>query len=222
VLQQAPTGNVTVQGPEGSSAPTQLGSTGSTIDSSTRRTEPLTTRNGLDPTVAPSHDDQDGGGVGYRDGDRESPPQSGDPITYPNTTHVRYPVEYPTTYPTTSGTTTATTEPVTINTGTATTTPAVTGTTGGGTHETTTTFAPPSTTTYEAVGGHATIVFSGGQLTLVTYVATPGFTSDLQKNTDTDIDIRFSNGTHESRIRVRVELGLLRHEITENAKGGKG
>lgn len=96
------------------------------------------------------------------------------------------------------------------------TTPATTKTTTPSSRgETTTTIAPASTKTYSAVGGHATIRFAAGRLTLVSYAPSAGYQNDLRKNTATEIEIRFSNGNLESRIRVRVQDGQVRPEITE-------
>jgi len=96
------------------------------------------------------------------------------------------------------------------------TTPAPTPTTSTSRGETTTTVAPPSTKTYSSVGGHATIRFAAGKLTLVSYAPTAGYTSDVRTNAPDEIEIRFSNGNGESRIRVRVQDGVLRPEITEH------
>ena len=85
-----------------------------------------------------------------------------------------------------------------------------------GTGETTTTFPPSSTKTYKAIGGHATITFANGRLTLVSYAPAAGYQPDLRTNTSSEIEIRFSNGKHESRIRIRVQDGALRPEISEN------
>jgi len=92
-------------------------------------------------------------------------------------------------------------------------TPTTPGDHGGSTP---TTVAAPSTKTYAAIGGQATIRFANGALTLVSYTAAAGYTPDVHTNTATDIEIRFSNGNTESRIRVRVDNGQLRPEITEN------
>jgi hypothetical protein len=49
----------------------------------------------------------------------------------------------------------------------------------------------------------------------VSYTASAGYTSEVHTNTPTDIELRFSSGQSESRIRVRVQDGQVRPEITE-------
>ena len=61
-----------------------------------------------------------------------------------------------------------------------------------------------------------TIRFAAGRLTLVSRVAAPGYSVDLRTNTPSEIEVRFSNGQSESRIRVRVKDGALEPEISEN------
>jgi hypothetical protein len=74
----------------------------------------------------------------------------------------------------------------------------------------------PLTKTYTATGGRITIRFANGRLTLVSRTAAPGFTAEVHKQDPQDVEVRFDNGSHESRIRVRVENGQLRPEISEN------
>lgn len=98
-----------------------------------------------------------------------------------------------------------------------TTTPAPTPTTtpAGQRGSTTTTTTPPGTTTYVAIGGRVTIRFAAGRLTLVSRIAAPGYAIDLRTNTASEIEVRFSNGRNESRIRVRVKDGALEPEISQ-------
>ena len=96
------------------------------------------------------------------------------------------------------------------------TTPTSHGDHGGTTTPPSTAPAPPATKTYTSAGGRATIRFANGRLTLVSYTASAGYTTEVHTNTPTDIELRFSNGGSESRIRVRVQDGQLRPEITEN------
>jgi hypothetical protein len=95
------------------------------------------------------------------------------------------------------------------------TTPTTTKTTTPPSRGATTTTAPTLVTkTYAAHGGHMTITFVSGRLTLDSYAPAAGYQSDLHKNTTNDIEIRFSKGNLESRIRIRVENGRLSSEIT--------
>jgi len=75
---------------------------------------------------------------------------------------------------------------------------------------------PPQTKTYTAQGGRITIRFANGRLTLVSSAPSPGFTSEVHKQDPDDVEVRFENGSHESRIRVRVTNGQLRPEVSEN------
>jgi cytoskeletal protein RodZ len=87
---------------------------------------------------------------------------------------------------------------------------------GGTTTPPSTAPVPPATKTYTSIGGRVTIRFANGRLTLVSYTPSAGYTTEVHTNTPTDIELRFSNGGSESRIRVRVQDGQLRPEITEN------
>ena len=80
----------------------------------------------------------------------------------------------------------------------------------------TTVAAPPSTKTYASTGGKATIRFANGKLTLVSYTAAAGYTPEVHTNKPDDIEVRFSNGNAESRIRVRVQDGQVEPEIENN------
>jgi hypothetical protein len=73
-----------------------------------------------------------------------------------------------------------------------------------------TTTTPPSNGenhTYHADGGTMTVRFANGQLTLVSYQASDGWVAAVHTNTPDDIEVRFSKGGDDSRIRVRVENG---------------
>jgi len=76
--------------------------------------------------------------------------------------------------------------------------------------------AAPQTKTYASTGGRITIRFANGRLTLAKVSPAPGYTTDLHKQAADDVEVRFHNASHESRIRVRVENGLLSPEISEN------
>jgi hypothetical protein len=76
--------------------------------------------------------------------------------------------------------------------------------------------AAPQTKTYAAQGGRVTIRFANGRLTLVSSVPAPGFAAEVHNRDPDDVEVRFDNGDHESRIRVRVVNGRLTPEISEN------
>jgi hypothetical protein len=88
---------------------------------------------------------------------------------------------------------------------------------GGGGPSSPTTSAPTTTTvpppgmnhTYNADGGRMTVRFSNGRLTLVSYQPADGWTAAVHTNKPDDVEVRFSKGEEDSRIRVRVENGRL-------------
>jgi hypothetical protein len=76
---------------------------------------------------------------------------------------------------------------------------------------TTTTVAKvPVIKTYSVEGGHLTVRFANGKLTVVSYKADSGWTVTFDKQEPTDIEVRFDYGESESIIRVRVENGQLK------------
>ena len=91
------------------------------------------------------------------------------------------------------------------------------GTSAPGAGSTTTpTVATPSTNTYTSVGGNITVTFARGALTLDATKPAAGYQADVHTNKPDDVEVRFSNGTRESRIRIRIENGQVRTEITAN------
>jgi hypothetical protein len=73
---------------------------------------------------------------------------------------------------------------------------------------TTTTVPAPSTKTYRVEGGQVTVRFANGNLTLVSYQASPSWTATIDKNESTDIRVIFDYGSSESFIRVSLENGV--------------
>ena len=76
--------------------------------------------------------------------------------------------------------------------------------------------AAPSTKTYTAIGGRITVTFARGALTLDSYAASAGYQADVHNQDPDDVEVRFSNGNRESRIRIRVQNGAVQQEITES------
>ena len=62
---------------------------------------------------------------------------------------------------------------------------------------------------YAAEGGTIDVRFADGQMTLVSYQASDGWVAEVHTNKPDDIEVRFSKGEGDSRIRVRVENGQL-------------
>jgi hypothetical protein len=66
-------------------------------------------------------------------------------------------------------------------------------------------------------GGSITYDFVDGRISLTGVTAAPGYTSQVQDNSPTRIEVRFSNGQTEWRIRVDVDNGVLQEpEITQH------
>jgi hypothetical protein len=76
--------------------------------------------------------------------------------------------------------------------------------------------AAPSTKTYSSIGGRITVTFADGALTLDASTATAGWQTDVHNQDPDDVEVRFSNGNRESRIRIRVQNGVVQKEITES------
>ena len=131
-----------------------------------------------------------------------------DTTTRPTTTTTR-----PSTS-TTRGTTTPTTTPATTPDSTPDTTPS-----GGVTPGTTPGTAPapvaPTTKTYTTVGGNAVIRLQNPNVTLVSYSPAPGYTATVNKSGPDEVDVRFTNGENEARIRVRFHEGQLEEDLED-------
>jgi hypothetical protein len=69
--------------------------------------------------------------------------------------------------------------------------------------------APDQTTPYTSDGGTITVRFSSGQLELLEVVPAAGYTTEVHTNKPDDVEVRFSNGNDELRIRVRVIDGQM-------------
>jgi cytoskeletal protein RodZ len=130
----------------------------------------------------------------------------------------------PTTLPSTSTPTTR--QPTTTTTSTPGTTPTTPSTPttddGPGTSQPgpdSTTKPPPAapvTKTYTAIGGRVTVTLANGALTLDSYPPTAGYQAEVHNQDPDDVEVRFSNGDNESRIRVRVQNGTMQPEIDES------
>lgn len=77
--------------------------------------------------------------------------------------------------------------------------------------------AVPQTPTYSSAGGSITVNFDGaGTVSLASSSPAPGFTAEVHDNGPTRVEVRFSNGQTEWRIRVDVVNGALQPEITQH------
>jgi hypothetical protein len=117
--------------------------------------------------------------------------------------------------PTTSPSTTSGTTPATPNS-TPATTPTGGGVTPGATPGTSAGLPqPPTTKTYTTVGGSAVVRLQNPNVALISQSAAAGYTAIVNKSGPDEVDIRFTNGENEARIRVRFHDGQL-EEQTEN------
>jgi hypothetical protein len=67
---------------------------------------------------------------------------------------------------------------------------------------------------FTSAGGSIVVRLSDGVVSLVSQTAAPGYSADVHDNGPTRVEVRFSNGQTEWRIRVDVENGRLVPEIT--------
>jgi cytoskeletal protein RodZ len=75
--------------------------------------------------------------------------------------------------------------------------------------------APPtsqpttSTQTFALVGGTVTVTCSGNAITLNSATPNTGFTIDKEENEDGQVEVRFRNDDHESRLQVACQNGAV-------------
>jgi hypothetical protein len=75
---------------------------------------------------------------------------------------------------------------------------------------------PDGQQTFTSVGGSITVVISSGSISLGTASPAAGFSSEVHDNGPTRVEVRFSSGDTEWRIRVEVGPGGLTSEITDH------
>jgi hypothetical protein len=75
------------------------------------------------------------------------------------------------------------------------------------------TASAPAIRTYRATGGSVTVRFTNGSLALVSYTSASGYTAEVHDNEPDRVEVRFSDGDHESRIRLQVDNGQIVPEI---------
>jgi hypothetical protein len=77
--------------------------------------------------------------------------------------------------------------------------------------------AVPQTATYDSAGGSITVNFDGSStVSLASSSPAAGFTAAVHDNGPTRVEVRFSDGQTEWRIRVDVVNGALAPEITQH------
>jgi hypothetical protein len=76
--------------------------------------------------------------------------------------------------------------------------------------------APPHDETFTSDGGTIVVRLADGQVSLVSSSPAPGFTAETTDNGPTRVEVRFSNGQVEWRIRVDLDNGVLVPEISSH------
>lgn len=76
--------------------------------------------------------------------------------------------------------------------------------------------AAPDQVPYSSDGGSIVVNFDGSQVSLASSSSASGFTAEVHDNGPTRVEVRFSNGQIEWRIRVDVVNGALVPEITQH------
>jgi hypothetical protein len=74
----------------------------------------------------------------------------------------------------------------------------------------------PPDSTYTSAGGSIVVHFAGGAVSLVSSAPAAGYSAEVHDNGPTRVEVRFSNGSTEWRIRVDVVNGALQPEITQH------
>ena len=81
---------------------------------------------------------------------------------------------------------------------------------------TTTSPPAPQFQTFSGVGGSVTVKLANGVLSLQSYSATSGYTAEVTTNRSDRVEVRFDNGSNETRIRVDLVGGSMQPRIDEN------
>jgi hypothetical protein len=79
---------------------------------------------------------------------------------------------------------------------------------------TTTPAATPAS--YSSAGGSIVVNFDGSTVSLASSSPAAGFTAEVHDNGPSRVEVRFTNGATEWRIRVDVENGALSDDITQH------
>jgi hypothetical protein len=76
--------------------------------------------------------------------------------------------------------------------------------------------AAPHDEPFTSDGGSIVVRLADGQVSLVSSSPAAGYTAEVHDNGPTRVEVRFSNGETEWRIRVDVANGVLQPEITQH------
>jgi len=84
----------------------------------------------------------------------------------------------------------------------------------------TTTAASTSPITFSGIGGRVTVRVESGSLHLLGATPSAGYVVQESKTGPTDIEVRFDRAGRETRIRVRLDHGVVTHEVSESGSSG--
>jgi hypothetical protein len=75
---------------------------------------------------------------------------------------------------------------------------------------------PPVSQSFSSVGGSITVSVTDGVLSLTSNSPAAGFSAEVQDNGPSRVEVRFSDGQTEWRIRIELGSGGLTSEITQH------
>ena len=78
------------------------------------------------------------------------------------------------------------------------------------------TTVPSGSQSFSSVGGSITVTVADGALSLASSSPAAGFTAEVHDNGPTRVEVRFSDGQTEWRIRIELGGGGLTSEITQH------
>jgi hypothetical protein len=81
--------------------------------------------------------------------------------------------------------------------------------------------APPSSApqTYGGLGGQVTVRVDAGNLVLVSVRPAPGYVVAEQRSRPDDVEVRFEGPAGRTRVRIRLDGGVVSPEVQENGPG---
>jgi hypothetical protein len=75
---------------------------------------------------------------------------------------------------------------------------------------------PSGTQAFSSVGGSIVVAVNGSSISLVSSSPAAGFGAEVHDNGPTRVEVRFTNGGSEWRIRIELGAGGLTSEITQH------
>jgi hypothetical protein len=74
-----------------------------------------------------------------------------------------------------------------------------------------------ATHTFSAIGGSITVRQDGDRLTVLSINPAAGFRVERDEHSDTAVEVRFRSDNHESQITVKLEEGVMKHNVSESS-----